>query len=146
MASFIDAWVLRNGERMTDVISPGAVEAYRLVAKQRPDRSVPMDPDLWFRLFMQDATPEQLAATLPRLVPCPIRLLDDPVDLPRFFSLDLPTSFIYLRHDQAVSRERYDRMAAQLGKVREVECDGSHEAMITRPQAVAEALLTAVEE
>jgi hypothetical protein len=67
----MDAWVLANGERINDVVTPSAVERYRLVASQRPDHSVPMDSEVWARLFMQDATPEQLAATLPRLVPSP---------------------------------------------------------------------------
>jgi pimeloyl-ACP methyl ester carboxylesterase len=139
---FISAWVLRDGEAISDLVTPSAVEARRVQVAQSPDGTVPMDAALWASVYMQDATPGQLAAAVRRLVPTPVGWLDQPVDLPRFFSLDLPASFIFLRQDVAVSRDRYQKLAARLGTPRVVECDGGHEAMLTRPVAVAEALLT----
>jgi len=68
---------------------------------------------------------------------------DQPIGLPRFFGLRLPASYIFLRDDRATPRARYEAMAARLREPRRVECDGSHQAMLTRPDAVATALIAA---
>jgi len=76
-------------------------------------------------------------------VTCPFGWFDQPIGLPRFFGLRLPASYIFFRHDRAAPRARYEAMAARLRNPRRVECDGSHQAMLTRPDAVATALLAA---
>jgi pimeloyl-ACP methyl ester carboxylesterase len=140
---FLAAWVLRDGESMNDVRPPHMVEAARAQAERSPDDTVPMDRERWASLFMQDATEEQLAQVLPRLVPCPFGFFDRPIDLPRFFDLRLASSYIFLRHDRAAPRERYERMAARLRDPQILECPGSHQAMQTRPHEVAAALVAA---
>jgi hypothetical protein len=54
-----------------------------------------------------------------------------------------PFSKTFLRHDRAAPRARYEAMAARLNNPRRVECNGSHQAMQTQPDAVASALLAA---
>ena len=132
---FMSAWVLRDGQSINDV---------KLVnAPHTTDTTVPMDPDLWATKFMQDATPQQLAAVIPRLVPSPIGWFDQRIELPRFFDLHLPSSYIFLRHDLSAPRELFQQMADRLDNPLIVECDGSHQAMLTRPAAVADALIAA---
>jgi hypothetical protein len=86
-----------------------------------------------------------LAEVIPRLVPCPFGWFDQPIALPRFFERPLRASYILLRDDRAAPRARYEAMAARLCDPLLVECDGSHEAMLTRPGDVAIALLAAAE-
>jgi hypothetical protein len=105
-----------------------------------------MDPDRWASTFMQDATPQQLAAVTPRLAPCPFGWFDQRIELRRFFHLRLPASYIFLRDDKAAPQERFRHMAARLDNPRVVECDGSHEAMLTQRRAVVDALLFAAED
>jgi pimeloyl-ACP methyl ester carboxylesterase len=140
---FMSAWVLRDGESINDIRPPEMVEASRAQARRSQDNTVPMDNELWASAFMQDATPQQLAEVVPRLVPSPFGWFDQPVHLPRFFELPLPASYIFLRDDRAAPRARYEAMAARLRNPRRVECDGSHQAMQTHPGAVAAALLAA---
>jgi hypothetical protein len=45
------------------------VDAARAQAEQSADYTVPMDPDAWASRLMQDATAEQLATAIARLVP-----------------------------------------------------------------------------
>jgi hypothetical protein len=63
----------------------------------------------------------------------------------RVFDLHLPASYVFLHHDRSASKERYQAMAARLDHPAIVECDGSHEAMLTLPDAVANALRAAIE-
>lgn len=50
---------------------------------------------------------------------------------------------MFLRDDKAVPHELYRQMAGRLHEPRIVECDGPHEAMLTHPDELAEALLAA---
>jgi len=77
------------------------------------------------------------------MAPAPFGWFDEPIRRPRFFDLGLPSSYIFLRQDQAIPRERAERMAARLGTPRLVECEGSHQAMQSRPHEVAGALIAA---
>ncbi|MFJ4918530.1 alpha/beta fold hydrolase [Streptomyces sp. NPDC088725] len=140
---FLSAWILGDGQSINDTRPTEAVAASRAEAARRADNSVPMDPGRWASSFMQDATAGQLAAVTPRLVPVPYEWYEQPADLPRFFELCLPASYIFLTSDRAAPRERYASMAARLERPLLLECEGSHEAMLTRPEAVAAALLAA---
>jgi pimeloyl-ACP methyl ester carboxylesterase len=143
--AFISAWVLHDGESILDVRTEGEAEALRAKAAHSPDNTVAMDPERWASAFMQDATSRQLRATVDRLVPTPLGWFDEPIKLPRFFDLQLPASYVFLRQDLSAPKERYRAMAARLDRPLIVECDGSHEAMLTQPTAVANALLSAIE-
>lgn len=140
---FLSGWVLRDGESINDLRPRSVVEAARAQAERSTDNTVRMDEERWASAFMHDATEEQLAEALPRLVPSPFGWFDQRIDLPRFFELRLPSSYIFLRHDRAAPRERFESMAARLRDAQILECAGSHQAMQTRPHEVAAALLAA---
>jgi hypothetical protein len=95
---------------------------------------------------MNGADSELVAATISRLVPVPLGWLEEPISLPRFWSAALPSSYVFLRDDKGVPAELYRQMAHRLGEPRVVECNGPHEAMLTHPAALAEAILAAVKD
>ena len=142
---FISAWVLHDGESILDVHTPAEAAVLRAKAARSLDHTITMDTKRWASTFMQDATPGQLAATTDRLVPTPLGWFDEPIKLSRFFDLHLPASYVFPRHDRSAPKERYRAMAARLDHPLIVECDGSHQAMLTRPNAVANALRCAIE-
>jgi pimeloyl-ACP methyl ester carboxylesterase len=142
---FMSAWVLRDGESILDVHTPAEAAALRATAARSLDHTITMDIERWASSFMQDATPGQLAATTNRLVPTPLGWFDEPIKLTRFFDLPLPASYVFLRDDQSTPTGRYRAMAARLDHPLIVECNGSHEAMLTQPKAVANALRAAIE-
>jgi pimeloyl-ACP methyl ester carboxylesterase len=143
---FVDAWVLQDGEAIHDVLPLPLAEAGRAAAAQRADNTVPMDPEVWKAHFMNGADSELVAATISRLVPVPLGWLEEPISLPRFWSAALPSSYVFLRDDKGVPAELYRQMAHRLGEPRVVECNGPHEAMLTHPAALAEAILAAVKD
>jgi hypothetical protein len=132
--------VLLDGETIFDMGTKGRDMA---LAQRSPDATIAMDLDVWKAAFMNDATPEQLEAVISRLVPCPIGWLNQPIHLPRFYTLQIPSSYIFLRQDRSMLKEKYQQMTQRLTNPKIVECDGSHEAMLTRPVELAEALIAA---
>merc|ERR1712000_321474 len=65
---FVDAWVLRDGETINDVLPDPLVAATKALASQSDDNTIVMPPELW-AASMQDMSPfeqQQLAALEPR--------------------------------------------------------------------------------
>jgi pimeloyl-ACP methyl ester carboxylesterase len=138
---FVDASVLRDGEAIRDVLP-----ADRAAASRSADSTVPMDPVVWKARFINGADDELVAATFARLVPVPLGWLEEPISLPRFWDAGLPSSYVFLRDDRGRPAELYREMARRLGDPRVVECEGPHEAMLTHPGALTEALLAAAKD
>jgi pimeloyl-ACP methyl ester carboxylesterase len=143
---FADAWVLRDGEAIHDVLPSPLAEADRAAAARSADSTVPMDPAVWKAHFINGADDELVAATFARLVRVPLGWLEEPISLPRFWDAGLPSSYVFLRDDRGVPAELYREMARRLGDPRVVECEGPHEAMLTHPGALTEALLAAAKD
>ncbi|WIX82766.1 alpha/beta hydrolase [Amycolatopsis carbonis] len=140
---FVDAWVLLDGECVNDVLPEELVGGVTALAEQTSDNTVAIPPALWSASFMQDADEALAAATASRLVPTPFGWFTEPARISRFFESGVPSSYVYLLEDQAVPKTVYQAAAARLADPRIVECAGSHEAMLTHPAELAEALLKA---
>ncbi|WP_326566189.1 alpha/beta hydrolase [Amycolatopsis rhabdoformis] len=141
---FVDAWVLLDGECINDVLPAELVAGVRALAEQSSDNTIDLPPALWSASFMQDAEEDTLAAVAARLVPTPFGWFTEPVRLTGFFGAPVPSSYVYLLDDQAVPQSVYQAAAARLADPRVVECAGSHEAMLTHPAELAEALVKAI--
>jgi len=111
------------------------------VADRRPDRSLPLPWELWRGSFMQTADEAAAQAAFGRLVPVPSRTTFDPVRLPRLAGLDLPATFVCFRQDQTMPQGYWHPgMSGRLPGAAVVEIDGDHEAMLTAPGRLADAL------
>jgi pimeloyl-ACP methyl ester carboxylesterase len=73
---FVDAWVLRDGEAIHDVLPKPLVERDREAVTHSADRTLSMDINVWTEHLMNGATPEALAAVVDRLVPTPFGWLE----------------------------------------------------------------------
>jgi pimeloyl-ACP methyl ester carboxylesterase len=142
----VDAWVLRDGESIHDVLPAPLPEMDRAAAARSADRTVRMDPAVWASNFMNGASDEQIAATARRLVPVPLGWLTERISLPGFWAAGLPSSYVFCRDDRGAPLEVYAEMARRLGDPRTVECAGPHEPMLTHAEAMAEALLSAAKD
>ena len=141
---FVDAWVLHDGQAINDVLPAPFVESSVQAAKASADQTVAMDPQTWSEHFMNGASEHDIATATSKLVPVPFGWISEPVSLPRFWDAALPSSYVFLRQDQAVPQELYRVMAGRLDQPRLLECDGPHEAMLTHPRLLAAALIDAV--
>lgn len=147
---FHDALVPNDGEALTDVI-PGLAEQMVPLAEAEPDFSLPPQWELFQALWADPLAGPSPLAELARarqifeqeLVPEPMAPLFEPITLARFRSLGLPTSFVLCRQDAVFGATFWRDMAARLPGCPIVELDGGHEALYTRPDDLAAALLEA---
>jgi pimeloyl-ACP methyl ester carboxylesterase len=144
---YASAFVLEPGESQLDVLPPGDVEVFNHLAAGTPDRSLPPPPfDLWQQAFMQDAGEgaQRLAHNL--LCPTPFGCWESKVDI-AVRDLDIPKSYLAQREDISLTGDFAwcPRFPDRLGKHRLIMTRGGHEACLTRPAELADAILEASE-
>jgi hypothetical protein len=78
-------------------------------------------------------------------VPEPRDPIFEPLSLPRFERLGIPTAYISCRQDMALPPGAFHPgHSSRLAAPRLIEMDGDHEALFTVPERLARALLTAI--
>ena len=138
---FVDAWVLNNGERIYDVLPAELSATLRAAAAASPDRSVPLPPEMWCAGLMNDVDEDEALRWYARVTPSPEISMSTPFQLPTFATSGVPASYIYLDADVTVPREKYEANAARLTNPKMTTSPGAHEAMLSRPRELAEAIL-----
>jgi pimeloyl-ACP methyl ester carboxylesterase len=141
---FVDAFVLADGESIYDNLPEPLIALLDQLAAASGDDTTLLPWEVWRDHFIQDA-PEMIARALWELLsPEPNRVNVEKLDLKRFYALDIPATYIVLRHDQSLPPGSFHpRMSARLGGPELIEIDGSHEVMFTHPVALADALIAA---
>jgi len=141
---FLDALIVEDGQCVFDVLPPEYAALFNELAMASSDNSMLIPWEIWRDSFIQDA-PEALARSLwEQLSPEPNQVNLDRLDLKRFYSLSLPSSFIYCRDDRALPPGYFHpRMSSRLGEFKLLEMEGSHEVMFTRPVELAEKIIEA---
>lgn len=139
--TFVDAWVLQDGQSIYDVLPPEFAASLHAMADSVEDRAILLPAELWREGLINDVPAAEADRWLDRLVPCPEGWMTDPAALPTFHALDIPHAYVFLDEDVTVPRAVYESMAQRLRNPRTTTCPGAHEAMLTRPAELAEALL-----
>jgi pimeloyl-ACP methyl ester carboxylesterase len=141
---FLDALIVEDGHRVFDVLPSEYAALFNDLAKASSDNSMLIPWEIWRDNFIQDA-PEPLARSLwEQLSPEPNQVNLDCLDLKRFYSLSIPSSFIHCRHDRALPVGYFHpQMSSRLGECKLLEMDGSHEVMFTRPDELADRIIEA---
>ncbi|MGH3171386.1 MAG: alpha/beta fold hydrolase [Trebonia sp.] len=138
---FVDAWVLADGERVYDVLPAPLAESLQAAADAAPGRLIPMPGDFWVHGLCNDMPEETARGWLDRVVPCPDGWMSERLPLPGFAGSALPASYVFLADDVAVSQDVYQDCAARLGRPSTATSPGGHEAMLSQPGPLADALL-----
>ena len=147
---FLDALVLNDKERVFDILPDVFLETLAPKdgtdpAPASPEDTMQIPPwETWRDNFIQDAREPVARSTWEQLCPEPSRVNLDKLDLKRFYSLTMPKSFIYCRHDKAMPAGYFHPgMSSRLGAYKLLEMDGSHEVMFTRPVELAAKIIAA---
>jgi pimeloyl-ACP methyl ester carboxylesterase len=139
---FFTAFVLASGESIVDHLPAEQVADFSAQARASTDHTVACPWEVWRDFFMQDADEEYAREIWSRLAPQPYATWTDKLDLERFYALDTPRAYVACRDDRALDPGAWHPgMSSRLGEFALTEIAGSHEAMFTRPQAVATALM-----
>jgi pimeloyl-ACP methyl ester carboxylesterase len=143
---FQNAFVLRDGNSLLDEIPPETAEIFAHLAQQSPDHTVMLPFPVWRETFINDADLDTAKIAYETLSPEPYRAFADKLDLKKFYSLQIPRSFLNCTEDIALPPGEYGwhpRMSSRLGLYRLVQMPGSHEVVFTNPSGLAEKIVEA---
>lgn len=144
---FQNAFVLEDGNSLMDEVPPHYRELFTTLADQSDDDTVMLPYDVWREVFINDGDETLAKETHEYLSPEPFGPFTEELDLETFYSLDIPSSYVYCTEDVALPPGSewgwHPRMSNRLGMYRYVELPGSHETMFTNPSGLADAIVKA---
>lgn len=138
---YLAAVALRDGESLMQIQGPVARALLTGLAAGRGDGTFLYPAETAWARWMGDlerGRPET-AAALASLTPQALRAFVEPAPLPRFWSLDIPRTYVRCLRDAAVTPERAAVFAARLG-VAPVDLDAAHDPMLSAPDDLARLL------
>jgi pimeloyl-ACP methyl ester carboxylesterase len=144
---YYSAFVPRDGESVADSLPPEFIDLITRLAAASPDRSVPLPYEVFRHSFVNTADDDTAAAIYQRFTPEPSGPIFEPIPLPHFEELGIPTAYITCRQDQTMPPGLFH--PGQSSRLKDpwlLEVDGDHEALLTAPPRLAEALLRAAGE
>ncbi|MFZ0636727.1 MAG: alpha/beta hydrolase [Candidatus Acidiferrales bacterium] len=143
---FLSAFILQDGESLSDNIPPHHVALFQQLARESADASVMLPFPIWREAFINDADLKLAELTYALLSPEPSGPFGEKLDLKKFYSLEIPKSYIYCTEDTALPQGEWGwhpRMSNRLGLFRLVQMPGSHEVMFTNPKGLAAKIIEA---
>jgi pimeloyl-ACP methyl ester carboxylesterase len=146
---FLNGFVLRDGVSLVDEIPPHHAALFDQLAKESSDGTVSLPFPIWREAFINDADLDLAKSTYAQLSPEPAQPTKDKLDLEKFYSLELPKSYINCTEDTALPPGEWGwhpRMSGRLGLYRLVQMPGSHEVIFTNPAGLADKIMEASRE
>jgi pimeloyl-ACP methyl ester carboxylesterase len=143
---FFDAFVLNDGESLTDNVPLDVQALFVELARASDDRTMTMPFNIWRETFLNDADLDLAKSSYAQLSPEPYQPFIDKLDLKQFYSLPIPKSYLYCTEDNALPQGEggwHPRMSSRLGLFRFVQMPGSHEVIFSNPVGLAEKIIVA---
>lgn len=140
---FLNAWILPDNIAQFDLVPREAAAPLIALGESLPDKSVPVIEGFVRAILMAGDTKEDQDKVISRLTPQPLALFVTPVKVEEFGGLDVPKTLVYCRDDTSAPPGTFLRVGQGLGPHDVIEIDGGHEALVTHPARVAEALIRA---
>jgi pimeloyl-ACP methyl ester carboxylesterase len=133
------AVVPRDGEALIDLLTPERQKALRKLEGRITEIHGPLE--MLRPLHFTDLDGEEKEFYLKQMTPQPAAAFYEKMAVKRFFGLTLPRTYVLGLRDKSIPPERARQFASRLG-VQPVEIDAGHDLMASRPDAVADVLLT----
>ena len=143
---FVNAFVLRDGESLTDTLPAEYARVFEQSARARDDGRMLLPFEVFRDTFIGDADLQTARRVYAGLRPIPLALMTTPVQLKRFSRLPVPRSYLNCTEDIAFPPQAggwHPGMSTRLGVYRLVQMPGSHESMYTRPAELAAKIIEA---
>jgi pimeloyl-ACP methyl ester carboxylesterase len=141
---YYSGFVPRDGESVADNLPAAMLEAIRQLSANSGDGSVALPYELFRGAFVNMADEASARALYARFVPEPCMPIFEPLALPHNHQHDIPTTFIACRQDLSLGPGVFHPgQSSRLNRPRLIEVDGDHEALLTSPDALTDALLAA---
>jgi pimeloyl-ACP methyl ester carboxylesterase len=143
---FWNAFVPLDGNSLNDETPPHYRDMFSQLAAQAGDAGLMLPFNIWREAFINDADEDTARRTYAMLHPEPPRMFFDKLDLKKFYTLQIPRSYLNCTEDTALPPGEWGwhpRMSGRLGLYRLVQMPGSHEALFTNPEGLADKIIEA---
>ncbi len=143
---YYSAFVPRDGERVADSLPAPFIEFLDQAAASTPDRAITLPDELLRNAFANTADEQTLARIEALIVPEPHAPIFEPLSLPTFTSLEIPTVYINCRDDRSLPPGTlHPGQSSRLPEPELIEIEGDHESLLTAPARLADAVLEALD-
>lgn len=143
---FQNAYVLRDGESVYDLLPAAIQRMLAELAQQSPTAKVALDFETFHQMFINDAGLETARAAFSKLCAGTINRQLERVQLKTFFDLPIPASYLHCMDDLTMVEADWSwhpDMSGRLRNPRIVEIPGSHEVCFSNPEVLARGLVEA---
>jgi pimeloyl-ACP methyl ester carboxylesterase len=142
---YYSGFVPRDGESVASNLPAAMLESIRHLSARSSDGSVALPYDLFRGAFVNTADEASARALYARFAPEPCPPIFEPLALPHNHRHGIPAAFIACRQDLSLGPGVFHPgQSSRLDQPRLIEVEGDHEALLTNPAALADALLNAV--
>jgi pimeloyl-ACP methyl ester carboxylesterase len=136
---YLAAVVPRDGDALIELLTKERQETLRKLEGKATEIYGPIDA-LRPLYFTDLPDGEEKDSFLKQLTPQPLAAFFEKIPLGRFYSLEIPRTYVLGLRDKSLPPELTRGFAERLG-VKPVEIEAGHDMMISRPEEVAEVLL-----
>ncbi len=142
---YCSAFVPRDGERVADSLPAHYLALFERLAAARADRAIRLPFAVFRQAFANTADDAAAAAIYRQLTAEPYGPIFEPLSLPRFDQLRIPTTYIICAQDRSLPPGSFHPgQSRRLAGARLIAIDGDHEVLLTAPARLARALLAAI--
>ena len=142
---YYSAFVPLDGECVADSLPSEFIEFLNQAAGGSRNDTVELPEPLLSQAFANAADDSTLARIRSQLVPEPRAPIFERLELPRFADLGIPTAYITCRDDRTLPPGTFHPgQSSRLSDPEVIEIEGDHEALLTAPERLTDALLEAL--
>lgn len=128
---FLDAFVLNDGESLSDELPPPVLAVFQQLAQNSKDNTIMLPFSLYRENFANLASHELALQMYNMISPEPALPLLEKLDLKKFYSLNMPKSYIFLTEDNVLPQYNseygwHPHMSSRLGLFRYIQGTGDH--------------------
>lgn len=128
---FLDAFVLKDGQMLADEFPPDVRQAFQQLRESSMDDTIMLPFPLFRETFVNLASLELAQQMYNKITPEPAKPFYEKLDLKRFYSLNIPKSYIFLTADNVLPQYSneygwHPHMSSRLGLFRFIIGQGDH--------------------
>ena len=138
---FLSAFILQDGESLVDNCPSEQQELFSRLASESPDNSVMFPVDVFLDYFANGMDVAKARSVYERLTPTPYNPYITKVHMKKFYSMDMPMSYIFCKQDKALPEGWWHPRMSNRIRHSYSEIDTCHEVMFSEPEACAEEIV-----
>ncbi|TXK73850.1 alpha/beta fold hydrolase [Paenibacillus sp. N3.4] len=145
---FLDAFVLKDGQNLGDEFPAPFRDSLVQILQNSRDQTIMLPFSLYREAFANLASFELAQQMYNKISPEPSKPLFEKLDLKKFYSLNIPKSYVYLTEDNALPQGEgfgwHPHMSSRLGLFRLIKGHGDHMSTAkTEPKMLAQKIYDA---